>query len=41
MFGKTIWHKLPECLFENNKDFQKSGGSFIPKIARIRHVVTV
>lgn len=41
MFGKTILHKLRECLFENNEDFQKSGGSFIPKNARIKHVVTV
>ena len=40
MFGKAIWGKLPESILENYENFQKSRGSFIPKIARIKHAVT-
>ena len=49
-FGMAISDKLTECIFENSEiprvkqgqfqNFQKSGGSFIPKIARTKHVVT-
>ena len=37
IFGRAIWDKLLQCIFEN---FQKSLGWFIPKIARAKHVVT-
>ena len=40
MFGKAIWGKLPESILENYENFQKSRGSFIPKIARIKHAGT-
>ena len=33
MFGRAIWDKLPERIFEN---FQKLRGWFIPKIARTK-----
>ena len=45
MFGRAIWDKLPECIFENYEiarvkrvqfqNFKKSRGLFIPKIAAI------
>ena len=48
MFGRAIWDKLSECIFGNfeislvllGQNFQKSRGSFIPKIARIAYLVT-
>ena len=49
MFGKTIWDKLPKCIFQNSEiaqlkqqfqNFQKSQGWFVPKIARTKHVIT-
>ena len=46
MFGRAIWNKLHDCIFENLEIaqvkpgqfhyFQKSRGSFISKIARIK-----
>ena len=49
-FRRAIWDKLTECIFENFEitrvkqgqiqSFQKSRGSFIPKIARTKRVVT-
>ena len=49
MFGRAIWDKLPECIFENFEfawvkrvqfqNFQKSRGWFIPKIAQTKHVI--
>ena len=45
MFGRAIWDKLPECIFENYgiarvkrvqfQNLKKSLGLFIPKIAPI------
>ena len=50
MFGKAIWDKLSECIFENFEiaqvkrgkfqNFQKSRGYFIPKIARSKYAIT-
>ena len=50
MFGRGIWVKLSECIFENFEtawvkggqfqNFQKSWGWFNPKIARTKHVVS-
>ena len=50
MFGRTIWDKLRECIFENFEiaqvkrgqfqNFQKSRRWIIPKIARTKHVIT-
>ena len=50
MFGRAIWDKLNEYIFENFEiapvkrgqfqNFQKSQGWFIPKIARTKHVIT-
>ena len=49
MFGRTIWDKLPKCIFQNSEiaqlkqqfqNFQKSQGWFVPKIARTKHVIT-
>ena len=50
MFGRAIWDKLLECIFENFEitpvkqgqfqNFQKPQGRFIPKIARTKHVIT-
>ena len=50
MFGRAIWDKLPECLFEDFEialvkwgqfqNFKKSQGWFIPKISRTKHVIT-
>ena len=50
MFGRAIWNKLPECIFENFeitrvkrgqfRDFQKSRGYFIQNIARTKRVIT-
>ena len=50
MFGKAIWDKLPERIFENFEtvrvkqgqfqNFQKSRGWFIPKVARTKNVVS-
>ena len=50
MFGKVIWDKLPECIFENFEiawikrgqfqNFRKSRGWFIPKITRTKQVIT-
>ena len=50
MFGRAIWDKLPECIFENFEtagvkrgqfqNVQKPQGSFISKIARTKYVVT-
>ena len=50
MFGRTIWVKLPECIFENFEiarvkrgqfqKFRKLRGRFIPKIVRAKHVIT-
>ena len=47
MFGRTIWDKLPECIFERFEIarvkrgrfqiFQKSRERFISKIARTKH----
>ena len=44
------WDKLPECIFENLEiirvkrgqfqNFQKSGGGFILRIIRAKHVIT-
>ena len=50
MFGRAIWDKLPECIFENFEitrvqkrgqfqNFQKSRERFIPKIARTNIVL--
>ena len=49
-FGRVIWDKLPECIFENFEitqvkqgqfqNFQKSRGSFIPKIGLTKRAVT-
>ena len=51
MFGRVIWDRLAECIFENFKiprvnrqqfqNFQKLRELFIPKIARTKHVITV
>ena len=51
MFGRVIWDKLPECIFESVEiervkqgrfeDIQKSRGWFIPKITQTKRVVTV
>ena len=48
VFGKAIWDKLSECIFENFEiarvkrgqfqKFQKSQGWFIPKIAQTKDV---
>ena len=51
MFGKAIWYKLPEYVFENFetarlkqgqfKNFQKHHeGGFFTKVARNKHVIT-
>ena len=50
MFGRAIWDKLSECIFENFEiarvkrgefqNFQKSRGWFILKTARTKHVIT-
>ena len=50
MFGRAIWDKLPECIFENFENdlvkreqfqnFKKKRGWFIPKIAWTKYVVT-
>ena len=44
MFGRVIWEKLLECIFENFEieisNFSKSRGWFTPKVARTKHVVT-
>ena len=50
MFVGAIWDKLPEYIFQNFEiarvkrgkfqNFQKSGGWFIPKIARTKHAIT-
>ena len=40
MFGRAIWDKLLECIFENVENFQKLRGGFIPKIARAKRVIT-
>ena len=50
MFGRAIWDKLPDYIFEKFEivrvkrgefqNFQKSRGWFIPKIARTKHVIT-
>ena len=50
MFGRAIWDKFPKCIAENSEivsvkqgqfqNFQKSWGSFLPKIARTKHVIT-
>ena len=50
MFGREIWDKLLECIFENFEiaqvkrgqfqNFQKSRGWFIPKITQTKHVIT-
>ena len=50
MFGRAIWNKLPECIFENFeitrvkrgqfRNFQKSRGCFIQNIARTKRVIT-
>ena len=47
MSGREIWHKFPECIFENFEialvkrghfqNFQESRGWFIPKIAPTKH----
>ena len=47
IFGRTIWDKLPECIFERFEIarvkrgrfqiFQKSRERFISKIARTKH----
>ena len=47
MFGRAVCDKLPECIFESFEiarvkqgqllNFQKSWGSFIPKIAQAKH----
>ena len=49
MFGRAIWDKLPECIFENFEiawvkrgqfqNFQKSRGWLIPKIIRTKLLV--
>ena len=49
MFGRAIWDKLPECIFEDFeiagvkrglfKKLKNSRGWFIPKIARTKHVI--
>ena len=40
MFGRAIWDRLPECIFEillgQFQNVQKSRGSFIPKITRTK-----
>ena len=47
MIGRTIWDKLPECIFENfeiahvKQKFLKSQGSFVAKIARTKPVLLV
>ena len=51
MFGRVICYKLPECIFENFeigrvkreqfKNFPKSRGLFIPKVARTNMWVLV
>ena len=50
MFGKAIWDKLPESIFENFEitpvkreqfqSFQKSRGQFLTKTARTEQVIT-
>ena len=50
MFGRAIWDKLPKCIAENSETvsvkqgkfqiFQKSRGSFLPKIVRTKRVIT-
>ena len=50
MFGRAIWEKLSESIFENFEivpvklgqflNFQKLRGWFIPKIAPTKHVIT-
>ena len=50
MFGRVIWDKLPKCIAGNSEivsvkqgkfqNFQKSRGSFLPEIARTKHVIT-
>ena len=50
MFGRAIWDKLPECIFENFEiawikrgqfqTFQNSRGWFISKIAQTKHLLT-
>ena len=50
MFGKVIWYKLPECIFENiettpvkpgqYQNFQKLQRRFIPKIAWTKDMIT-
>ena len=50
MFGREVWDKLPECIFENfetawvkREQFQilsKIMKVIYPKISRIKHAVT-
>ena len=47
MFGRAIWVKLPECIFENFEITRVKQGQFknfqtyiIRKIARTKYVVT-
>ena len=49
MFGRAIWDKLLECIFENFEiatviqgqfqNFQKSQGWFISKIVQTKYVI--
>ena len=50
LFGRAIWNKLPECIFDNIEitrvkreqfqNFQKSREWFISKIVRTKHMIT-
>ena len=42
MFGRAIWDKFPECIFENFeiKISKNHEGNLIPKISRTKHVIT-
>ena len=40
MFGRSIWDKLPVCIFKNLEIFKNHEGDLFQKLQRTKHAIT-